>query len=98
MIVLYAEDLVDFDVLAKVDAEWKGYNDSATTVRKRIVEDTGCDRHDCQLRKGRYRTRAQIFQDFQVYDKIAIRLPFKRSNSNPEAIHFGANLKIRCTG
>ena len=40
MIVLYAEDLVDFDVLAKVDAEWKELQRFRNNRRKRIVVTT----------------------------------------------------------
>ena len=40
MIVLYGEDLVDFDVLAKVDEEWKELQRFRNNRRKRIVVTT----------------------------------------------------------
>ena len=39
-IVLYAEDLVDFDVLAKVGEEWTDLQRSRNNRRKRIVVTT----------------------------------------------------------
>ena len=40
LIVLYAEDLVDFDVLAKTDEEWKELQRFRNNRRKRIVVTT----------------------------------------------------------
>ena len=40
MIVLYGEDLVDFDVLAQVDEEWKELQRFRNNRRKRIVVTT----------------------------------------------------------
>lgn len=73
MIVLYAEDLVDFDVLAKVGEEWKELQRFRNNRRKRIVVTTPVVTDTIRIiaikgHRGSKNPRPSI-QEIQVYAK-----------------------------